>query len=70
VLVEEALQQQSPWEWISQELRFEAKTVIWGNRARVALGELQCEGELTDAVLDTYNQRLQRFAKIDPLDQA
>lgn len=57
----------SYWEWICMELVFEEFTYMTGDdHKRSALAELNNYGELDeidDAILDQYNERIERYAK-------
>lgn len=47
-------------EWVQQELKFEARVEATGERNKWLRLELVA-GELSDAALDQYNERLTRF---------
>jgi len=60
-LMEETMHKDNLWEWLSTELRFEAYAADIGNRNTAALSDLESYGDLNDAALDIYNERIRRF---------
>ena len=59
-LVKESIGRVYPWGWIGTELRFELLAHLVGSRRKAALNMLQ-QQDGSNASLDTYNERVNRF---------
>lgn len=59
-LLIEAADESDPLVWLENELQWEANASALGDRGRAARADLEMADELTDHLLDHYNQRMSR----------